>query len=162
MKIAGFLVAVLFENQQISICRLCPAGAFEAGLYYSLKSVVAGQGWVMSWYKLLVLAAFLVRAVFIHRPWCRIFCPLGGFLALFNRMSLFHLRFNPSHCVQCNLCRSRCALGAKVDLRVNTTGCERCLECTTCGAIEPIFALPGAPSLEAPAPDGQPPKERRG
>jgi hypothetical protein len=30
----------------------------------------------------------------------------------------------------------------KVDEKVNVSGCIRCLECTTCGAIEPCFALP--------------------
>jgi hypothetical protein len=29
-----------------------------------------------------------------------------------------------------------------VDEKVNVTGCIRCLECTTCGAITPAFALP--------------------
>ncbi len=132
-----------FEDQVISICRLCPAGALEAGVPYSAKSLLAGQGWLMSWFKTAILVAFLVSAVVIYRPWCRIFCPLGGWLALFNRWSLFHLRFNSGACVECNLCRSRCPVGVKVDEKVNVTGCIRCLECTKCGAIKPAFALPG-------------------
>jgi polyferredoxin len=131
-----------FEKQFVSICRLCPAGALEAGLPYSVQSVIAGNGWLMSGLKTGILIAFLAAALFIHRPWCRIFCPLGGLLALFNRFSLFHLRFNPQECAECNLCRSRCSMGVKVDQKVNVSGCIRCLECTTCGAIEPCFALP--------------------
>jgi polyferredoxin len=131
-----------FEDQVISICRLCPAGALEAGLPYSVQSVLAGKGWLMSWHKMLILLALLGGAIFIHRPWCRIFCPLGGFLSLFNRLSLFHLRFKSEACIECNLCRSRCAMGVKVDQKVNTPGCVRCLECTTCGALEPAFAKP--------------------
>lgn len=133
---------VPFEKQVISICRLCPAGALEAGLPYSAQSVMAGTGWLMSGFKTTILLGFLGTAVFIHRPWCRMFCPLGGFLALFNRFSLFHLRFKASECVECNLCRSRCSMGVKVDHKVNVAGCIRCLECTTCGAIEPAFSLP--------------------
>ena len=131
-----------FDEQSISICRLCPAGALEAGLPYSVKSYLAGQGWLMSWFKTAILAAFIAAAIFVHRPWCRMFCPLGGLLALFNRFSLFHLRFNATECVECNLCRSRCSMGVKVDQAVNVSGCIRCLECTTCGALEPCFALP--------------------
>jgi len=131
-----------FEEQTVSICRLCPAGALEAGLFYSVKSVLAGNGWVMSWFKSGILAAFLLAAVFIHRPWCRIFCPLGGVLALGNRWSLFHLRFNAKECVECNLCRSRCPMGVKLDLNANASDCVRCLECTTCGAVEPTIARP--------------------
>jgi ferredoxin-type protein NapH len=131
-----------FEAQVISICRLCPAGALEAGLPYSAQGLLAGNGWGMSWLKTLILLAFVLAALFIHRPWCRMLCPLGGLLALFNRFSLFHLRFKANECVECNLCRSRCPAGVKVDVKVNVSGCLRCLECTACGAIEPCFARP--------------------
>ena len=131
-----------FEKQVVSICRLCPAGALEAGLPYSIQSVLAGNGWMMSGFKTAILVSFLAAALVIYRPWCRIFCPLGGFLALGNRLSLFHLRFNPKECVECNLCRSRCPVGVKVDQAVNVSGCIRCLECTACGAIEPSIARP--------------------
>ncbi len=139
-----------FEEQVVSICRLCPAGALEAGVPYSIQSVLEGKGWLMSWFKAVILVSFFVGAIFIHRPWCRIFCPLGGLLALFNRFSLFHLRFQAKECIECNLCRSRCAMGVKVDQAVNVAGCIRCLECTTCGALAPCFALPES---NAPAAD---------
>jgi ferredoxin-type protein NapH len=139
--ILGFK-GIPFEDQVISICRLCPAGALEAGVPYSARGLLAGHGWAMSWIKTLILLAFVLAALFVHRPWCRIFCPLGGFLALFNRFSLFHLRFNAKECVECNLCRSRCPVGVKVDVKVNVSGCLRCLECTACGAIEPCFSRP--------------------
>jgi ferredoxin len=131
-----------YDEQAVSICRLCPAGALEAGLPYSIQSYLAGDGWTMSWLKSAILIAFFGAALVIHRPWCRVFCPLGGFLALFNRFSLFHLRFRAPECVECNLCRSRCSMGVKLDQKVNVSGCVRCLECTTCGAIEPAFATP--------------------
>ena len=145
--ILGFQ-GVPFEKQVISICRLCPAGALEAGLPYSVQSVMAGNGWLMSWWKTGILILFFAAAIFIQRPWCRMFCPLGGLLALFNRFGLFHLRYNPSECTECNLCRSRCSMGVKVDQRVNVTGCIRCLECTTCGAIEPALARPENPKAK--------------
>jgi ferredoxin-type protein NapH len=140
-----------FGDQVVSICRLCPAGALEAGLPYSLQSLCTGEGWTMSWFKSAILLAFIGSALFIHRPWCGILCPLGGLLALFNRFSLFHLRFNPKECIECNLCRSRCSMGVKVDEKVNVTGCIRCLECATCGALEPRFALPEKAPNSTPA-----------
>jgi polyferredoxin len=106
----------------------------------------------MSWFKTLILVAFFASALFVNRPWCRIFCPLGGLLALFNRFSLFHLRFKPSECVECNLCRSRCPMGVNVDQKVNVSGCIRCLECSTCGALEPCFAVPKETAPPAPPP----------
>jgi NAD-dependent dihydropyrimidine dehydrogenase PreA subunit len=148
---------VPFDDQALSICRVCPAGALEAGVPYSVKSYLAGGGWLMSWFKTAILVAFIGVAVFVHRPWCRLLCPLGGLLALFNRVSLFHLRFNGKECVECNLCRSRCSMGVKVDEAVNVTGCIRCLECTTCGALEPGFALPAKDAR----PPARPPAQSR-
>jgi hypothetical protein len=40
-------------------------------------------------------------------------------------------------------------MGVKVDQQVNVSGCIRCLECTTCGAIEPCFARPSGTGGEA-------------
>ena len=114
-----------FDDQTISICRLCPAGALEAGVPYSIQSMLAGKGWYMSGFKTGVLVTFLVSAVFVHRPWCRLFCPLGGLLSLFNRFSLFHLRFKASECTECNLCRSRCPVGVKLDQKANAIDCVR-------------------------------------
>ncbi len=139
---------VPFEDQVLSICRLCPAGALEAGVPFSAQGLMAGKGWAMSWYKSLILLLFFGSALLIHRPWCRVLCPLGGFLALFNRFSLFHLRYNPKACTECNLCRSRCSMGVKVDQKVNVSGCIRCLECTTCGALEVRFAAPRAEQIQ--------------
>jgi polyferredoxin len=145
-----------YDEQAISICRLCPAGALEAGVPYSVQSMFRGDGWLMSGMKTSILVLFLGSAVVIYRPWCRVFCPLGGWLALFNRWSWFHLRFASQGCVECNLCRSRCPVGVKVDERVNVTGCIRCLECTTCGAIRPAVAWPGG-KTEATASNPPPP-----
>ncbi len=50
-----------FDRQTISICRLCPAGALEAGLPYSVQSVMAGHGWVMSGLKTGILIGVLCR-----------------------------------------------------------------------------------------------------
>jgi ferredoxin-type protein NapH len=133
---------IAYEDQAISICRLCPAGALEAGLPYSISNVLAGEGWLMSWLKTGILIGFITTAVVMYRPWCRVLCPLGGWLALFNRWSWFHLRYRAESCVACNTCRSHCPVGVKVEQRVNVSNCIRCLECTRCGAITPALALP--------------------
>lgn len=136
-----------YEEQSVSICRTCPAGALEAGLPFSIQSMLAGKGWLMSTFKTVLLGVFIVSAIVIYRPWCRIFCPLGGWLSLFNRWSLFHLQFKGQACVECNLCRTRCPVGVKLDQKVNVANCIRCLECTRCGAIQPSLALPGKKPL---------------
>jgi polyferredoxin len=128
----------------------------EAGLPFSIRSVLSGQGWLMSGFKTGLLISFILIALFVHRPWCRFLCPLGGLLALFNRWSLFHLQFKGSECVECNLCRSRCAMGVKLDTEANASNCIRCLECTRCGALKPSLALPGKPEAQTAKPKDKP------
>ncbi|MCY2926996.1 MAG: 4Fe-4S binding protein [Planctomycetota bacterium] len=129
------------EAHALFICRICPAGALEAAVPRMVMGAAgAGPLLVMGLVKWIILAAFLLSAVVTFRPWCKVFCPLGGFLSLFNHVSLFRLQFSAPGCTECNTCRSRCRMGGEVERKVNTGTCIRCTECTTCGAIEPALA----------------------
>ena len=138
-----------YDSQAVTICRYCPAGAIEAALPFSIKNLAIQKGWMSgpplptgaSWLpsprKSALIIGMLVGSVVMFRPWCKIFCPLGGLLSLFNRISIFHLRFRREACYACNTCRSRCAMGVEVERHVNVSQCIRCTECTTCGALYP-------------------------
>jgi ferredoxin-type protein NapH len=128
------------------ICNVCPVGAAEAGLPRMLMGQVPWSN-AINW-KYLILAVLVVLMLFTHRPWCKMLCPLGGVLALFNRFSVFHLRFDGDACGQCNTCRSRCAMGVAVEEAVNTNGCVRCMACTECGAIEPAIGRKNDPPAQ--------------
>jgi len=143
--LVGLVILVPYlwsEEHPLFICRVCPAGALEAGVPSMIAQARAGRPvlW-MSWYKVAILVGLLGAALFTFRPWCTVLCPLGGALSLFNRFSVFHLRFDASKCTECNLCRSRCSYGVKVERQVNDSRCIRCMECTACGAITPGLAL---------------------
>lgn len=143
LVLIGLVILVPYfwgKAHPLFICRVCPAGGVEAGLTRMIMGLTtdAPEVW-LSTGKWIIVPVFLLAAVITYRPWCKIFCPLGGFLALFNRFSVFRLRFEPDACTECNTCRSRCEMGVHVEKAVNTGGCIRCLECTTCGAIKPQF-----------------------
>ncbi len=145
--LAALVVAVPYfwgEGHVLFICRVCPAGALEAGVPHMIGQAVAGEpiAW-MSWWKFAILGGLVVAAIFSFRPWCTALCPLGGFLSLFNRGSLLHMRFDPVGCTECNLCRSRCPAGVKVETDINSSRCIRCTECTVCGAIRVSTVLSG-------------------
>jgi ferredoxin-type protein NapH len=129
------------QESPLYICSLCPAGGLEASLPRAGMAASAGeQIYWMSPQKAIITGVILVAALFVHRPWCSVLCPLGGLLALFNRFSLFYLRFEASGCSECNLCRSRCKYGVKVDQSINNTSCIRCLECTACPGVRNALA----------------------
>lgn len=69
------------------------------------------------------------------RCWCRGFCPLGGMLAVFAKVSLFKFSFK-SECHDCSICERLCPTGAVDSARKSIDngeciGCLRCIyECT--------------------------------
>jgi len=137
----GLVVAVPMmwgkEHNPLFICRLCPAGAVEASIPATIEQSVAGgdMTWLMGWPKVVILIVFVAAVLFTRRPWCTVFCPLGGLLSLLNRLSFVHLRFDRDGCVECNRCRANCRYGVHIEKRLNDTRCNRCLECTACPGL---------------------------
>jgi len=109
---------------------ICPAGTLEAGiplvaLNASLQSSV---GWLFSW-KLLILVGVITLSVFIWRPFCRFVCPLGAIYALFNKISVFGMRFEPASCTHCGACARVCKADIDPSKTPNNTECVRCGDC---------------------------------
>ena len=48
-----------------------------------------------------ILVVAPIAMLFIWRPWCTLFCPLGAIYAMFNRVSFFFLRFEQKRCQKC-------------------------------------------------------------
>jgi len=71
-------------------------------------------------------AGFAVLSVFMWRPFCEVLCPLGAFLSLVSRVSVFGLQADES-CVSCGACTTTCP----------STTCHsgkiRCADCYVCG-----------------------------
>jgi polyferredoxin len=153
----GLVLAVPWfygEGSILFICRLCPAGALEAAVPYSLRQSIAGGTIVWpSATKTVILLVFVLAMLFTWRPWCAIFCPLGAIFSLFNHFSLLFLRFQPSLCNDCDLCRDLCKYRGPAERRGSDLRCIRCLECVNCKAIsvETVFhKLDKTPQKDAP------------
>lgn len=118
---------------------LCPAGTLEAGLpLLALDPRLQAQiGWLFNW-KFAVLLAIVVLAVFVHRPFCRYLCPLGGLWGLFNRFSLVQLKWTEASCVHCEKCAKVCPMAVDP---TKTPASAECIRCTTCTSVCPTDSL---------------------
>ena len=124
------------EEHSLFFCRLCPAGAVEASLPFTVTQAVSSQKIVLpSITKMTVLLVFLVAMLFTWRPWCTLFCPLGAIYSLCSKVSVFFLRFHPDRCNDCDLCHRLCHFGGKPNDNANPMNCIRCLDCVRCNAI---------------------------
>ena len=109
---------------------VCPAGTLEAGIPMVLlmPDLRSTLGWLYV-NKLVILAGFTVWSWLASRPFCRTTCPLGGFYALFNRVSLIRLELDEEACTGCEACHAVCP----VELRFNEIqGSGECINCLRC------------------------------
>jgi ferredoxin-type protein NapH len=135
----GLVVLVpvfLGEAHPLFICRVCPAGALEGSVPNMVKQATAGETVVWpSVAKTVILVLFLLAIFVKYRPWCTLFCPLGLIFGVFNRFSMFFLRFNRAKCGDCSVCHTICKYNVRPDERANDVRCIRCLDCTRCRAV---------------------------
>ncbi len=120
-----------FNLGQTIFCRFfCPAGTLEAGLPLpllmpSLRHLI---GW--NYYlKLTILLIFLISFLFIKRPFCRFFCPLGAIYSIFNKISFLQLKRDENKCVKCLKCVKNCPMELELDEICNNFNCIKCFEC---------------------------------
>ncbi len=91
---------------------------------------------------LLFLVVLLMGSIVIGFPWCKYVCPLGAFLGLFQRFSIFKIRFSDA-CTNCGVCSTVSCDYMAIEPgdpcpTVNQMECVRCGECLSrcpCNAI---------------------------
>lgn len=136
-------------------CKLCPAGTLGAGLpwlWWSARGSVFAEGMDFSTVtfalKLVLLAAVIVFAIMMRRPFCRFVCPLGAFLGAMNKVSLLQLDYDLDscaiayakgsdfeNCATCNHCSRHCPMDLKVPEQRGSVDCIRCMNCTSYGSV---------------------------
>lgn len=131
-----FLLPLFWVDQfgmgQPTFCKLiCPAGTLEGGIPLLLtnESLRSAAGALFQW-KLLFLVATIVGSIIIFRPFCRLLCPLGAILSIFNPISLYHYQVT-SNCNNCSVCKRSCKLELDPAKTPNSPECIRCGECIT-------------------------------
>jgi polyferredoxin len=76
------------------------------------------------------LVATFVLSLFVERPFCKYFCPLGGFVDLLSKVSLVQIARKPSICALDGACNKSCPVDIDVAHSKGTPmGCIGCLQC---------------------------------
>jgi len=65
------------------------------------------------------------------RLYCNTVCPVGAFLGLISKISLFRFRINQTACTSCHLCEFSCKSSC-IDLKSMTVDDSRCVTCFNC------------------------------
>ena len=80
---------------------------------------------------LVILILFLFLIFLVERGWCRYFCPVGAFLAPFNKISVIHMNVEVNKCKHCNLCSDVCPMGINVPYMNRDPECILCGKCVS-------------------------------
>ena len=145
-----FVIVIPYNTGQVWFSKLCPAGTLTAGIPWTLWNptnpatgllvLPSGPGG-MFYMSLLLLIGFMLWFVLSKRPFCRVVCPMGTILSLFNRYSMVSLSVG-RHCDGCDTCRVSCPMDLNVSVNFNSGDCIRCLECTRCGHVQVTTSFP--------------------
>ena len=134
----ALVVAVPYLTSRLFFCDLCPAGTINAAWQQAAGIPLSFKTPEGIWFgiSLVFTVTMLLLALFIHRPFCSLFCPIGGIHGWFNRISGLFLKVDRQKCVDCNRCQKICPQGINPSRTPDHALCNRCLECTkTCRFI---------------------------
>ncbi len=86
--------------------------------------IFVGSFWIGLWFLL-----FVALNLWKPRFFCRFVCPLGAFLGVLSRYSLFRINRDVTKCTDCNLCLTRCEGAADPQSMVRKSECFSCMNC---------------------------------
>jgi len=97
--------------------------------YFALFNIWSSEVTRLS---LLVLGLVLIGSLFVERPWCKYFCPLGALLGIFNLFRIVKLKRNEKTCINCKACDRICPMNINVSTSkaVSNHQCISCFLCT--------------------------------
>jgi len=87
-----------------------------------------------------ILIVFLITSTVNRLFWCKYLCPLGGALAVFNKIAPLRLVINQSSCTNCGCCDAACPMDIpNIPENLRGAECIQCLECLeTCSEKESL------------------------
>jgi polyferredoxin len=94
---------------------------------------------------LAVLVIALVGSLLYDRFFCKYACPMGAFLGLISRFSLFRVSRNAETCIECGVCDKACPVNVNVSKieRMTSPECIDCGECTAACPVADTLAVRG-------------------
>ncbi|MCU0722864.1 MAG: 4Fe-4S binding protein [Planctomycetes bacterium] len=144
-------------------CKWCPAGTLEASIPVNVQMALDPEGkkgfgdMVLGYLgsvKFWIAIAFLGSFVVFYRPFCKVACPIGAFLGLFNPVSFLKIGQKRGNCRACMGCADDCPVIPDVVASDNPPECIRCYRCDAppCEANQRRKAAEAASAPAAPGP----------
>ena len=124
------LVIILFFTWKTGTLVIRPYDPFAAYSHIPAGFEELWSGFAIG---LIILVVSLIASMFYDRFFCKYACPLGAFLGIISKISLFKIKRENSTCIHCNLCTRSCPVNIEVSNinQVDSAECISCLECVS-------------------------------
>jgi polyferredoxin len=74
------------------------------------------------------VGVLLIATIFVRNLYCRFLCPVGAFLGLLSKLTVFRIK-RWSECNSCTICEKKCEWGAIQGPKIIASECVRCDDC---------------------------------
>ncbi|GEM_PF-760152 len=111
-------------------CKICPNGTLTATLpSYFTRDTSKSDIYKGRMLRFIILGLFLLLMIFVSRPFCQTFCPLGALYALTAPLALTRVMLDKDLCINCGQCDKVCPVDLDVRREVGGTECIACGDC---------------------------------
>ena len=127
----GRVLANLVRPTLIPLNAFVVNKAFAMGNYSILPVTASGISVVAIVVSALFLITIAVMSLLRGRLYCNTICPVGTFLGLISRFSLFRIVIDDSACTHCGVCARSCKSQC-IDSKTSEIDNSRCVTCFNC------------------------------
>ncbi|MFC1498535.1 4Fe-4S binding protein [Verrucomicrobiota bacterium] len=131
-----FIVPILIGTEtNWFFCRICPEATLKANGW-----LLIADGRAISVLRLSFFGGFLLLMLFVERGFCRLICPIGAGLALFNKISFLSIKFKKRWCSECMQCVRQCPISRGPMTDPRDPECIYCMDCFKCTGLKMNFS----------------------
>ena len=130
-SIFGRIASDIFKPVLVGINNLLSKGLEKVHIYILYPVTYHGYHWATIWISLVMLAGVMWLDFYRGRLYCNTICPVGTFLGLVSKISIFKLKFDSATCTKCGKCSLVCKAGC-IDFRNINLDFDRCIGCFNC------------------------------
>jgi polyferredoxin len=132
----GLVVAVPIiwsTDFPLFFCRVCPVATIESAIPWAIMKGSTDISWLAV--RLSILFALIILMMGHRRFFCKVICPLGACLSVFNRFAIIFPE-QTIDCTECRSCSKVCPMQPEAGKRAFGAYAEIPEECISCLACE--------------------------
>jgi Fe-S-cluster-containing hydrogenase component 2 len=122
------LVLILIFTWRMADLVIRPFDPFAAYAHLPAGIVEVLQEFLIGF---IILVGSMILSMFYDRFFCKYLCPMGAFLGILQKISLFRIKRDRSTCIDCGRCSRACPVNIPV-AQIETVNSSECIACQEC------------------------------